>query len=529
MADTVIENLITKLTFEYDQKAMSRFQDGLKTAVKGLTAVVAASGAAAAGIFAFTSKIAESNDKLGKFSQRVGVDIAALQELGYVAELNGGSVDSMNGSLENLSKITSEAARGVGAGVEVFGMLGLSATDAQGRVKTADAMMMEIADSVSRLGSQAERLEFVQKLGFGADLLLTLQQGSNALRAQRAEAKKYGFVIGKDATQAAADFNDEMTRVGWITKSVTSFLGTKLMKAITPVIQSFLKWYVANKQLLQQGLTDFLKRVVDGISLVFNISVRLWRTIDGLVQIFGGWKVAIGVATAALIALNASALIIPILITAAAAAIFLLIEDIVKFAQGGDSAIGDLAKQIPILGTVLRGLISLVSTIGEGWKLIFAELGTVLRGLIVLISTIGEGWKLIFTEGGNAFEGMVMMIRDALTWIKSLGVAVRNMGMEVINKLITPINKAIQLINKVPGLNFSTISTGVQNVSPVPTSAAGTAPNVSSNKTVNNSSAPNISINIDGGNIADVKKTVTQVLDEQYTSAVTNLGTEVEQ
>ena len=103
MADTVIENLITKLSFEFDEDKLEEFQDGVEKAAKGLVAVVAAATAAATAIFAFTKSMADSNDELGKFAQRVGIDVQALQELGFVAELNGGSIDSMNNSLAAVS------------------------------------------------------------------------------------------------------------------------------------------------------------------------------------------------------------------------------------------------------------------------------------------------------------------------------------------------------------------------------------------------------------------------------------------
>ncbi len=240
MAATIIESLITQLGFEFDDDDIKAFNDGVENAAKGLLAVTAAAGVAAVAIFGFTKSVAGANDETGKLSERIGVDLDAMQELGFVAELNGGSIDSMNSSLENVSKIASEAARGVGAGVEVFGLLGLSATDAEGKVKKADTMLLEISDSVSALGTQAEKLELTQKLGIGGDLLLAIQDGSDAMMRQREEARKLGFAIDKDAAGAAANFNDEMLRMQKIIQGVASSIGTKLMKVITTITKVFI-------------------------------------------------------------------------------------------------------------------------------------------------------------------------------------------------------------------------------------------------------------------------------------------------
>jgi len=503
MPTKVIESLITQIGFEFDDDQIKKFNEGVETAAKGLLAVTAAAGAAAAGIFAFTKSIAEANDETGKLSQRIGVDLDAMQELGYVAELNGGSIDSMNSSLENLSRITSEAARGVGAGVEVFGMLGLSATDAEGKVKNADDMLLEISDSVAALGTQAEKLEFTQKLGIGGDLLLAIQDGSDALIQQREEARKLGFAIDKDAAKAAANFVDEMTRVKKIVQGVASTIGTKLMKVLTPVIKTFVEWFKVNRTLIQQRLEKFFETLIKVISGVFNIVMRLWNVIDGVVQVFGGWENAIKLATAALIAFNAAALFIPIVLIAAGAAILLLIEDLQKFSNDGDSWIGNLLEDFPRLTESLKILLSWMAKIGEGWKLIFSD------------------------ELGNAIEGFQMMIKDIIFWIGNLGKTIESIGIELLNKFVNPLNKGIDLLNRIPGVNIGDVSPINTETNPVPIAAAGQN-NSTQNNTTNNTSKPNININVDGGNVADVRKTISEVLNEQYTGANVNLSSEVE-
>lgn len=505
MATKVIENLITQLGFEFDDEAVKAFNDGVENAAKGLLAVVAGAGAAAAGIFVFTKSVAEANDATGKLSKRIGVDLDAMQELGYVAELNGGSIDSMNSSLENLSKISSEAARGVGAGVEVFGLLGLSATDAEGKVKSADNLILELSDSVASLGTQAEKLELTQKLGIGSDLLLSLQDGSAAMLAQREEARKLGFAIDKDAAGAAANFNDEMLRVKKIVQGVASTIGTKLMKMLTPMTKIFVEWFKINRALIQQGLEKFFEILMKVISGVMNVSIRAYNIINTLVQAFGGWENAIKLATAALVFLNATALFIPLILLAAGAAILLLIEDLQKFANGGDSWIGSLLEDFPLLTESLKILLSWIGKIAEGWKLLFSD------------------------ELGEAVEGFGMMISDIISWLGGLGDAIKTLGVELLNKLISPLNKGIDLLNKIPGVNIGSASPigDSESTNPVPIASAGQQ-NTNTNKTVNNSSSPNIEISINGGNTSDVKRAVTEVLNEQYTGATTNLQSEVE-
>jgi len=485
MADTVIENLITKLSFDVDDEKLEKFDDFLGSAVKGLTAIVAGATAAATAIFMFTKKIAASNDELGKFAQRTGVDIKALQELGFVAELNGGSIDSMNSSLENLARISSEASRGIGAGVEVFGMLGISETDANGRLKEADIMLNDVSDAISGLGTQAEKLEFAQKLGIGSDLLLAIQQGSEAIKKQREEARELGFVIDQDAAKAAADFNDEMLRVTKVVSGVANAIGTRLIKQFNKSNGLFIEWFKVNKAIIQQNLSLFLDRVVGSIKIVFNVVRRVVGVVLSLIKAMGGLKNTIIVVTGLLLTMNASALLMPILIVATAAAILLLLEDIIKFAEGGDSAIGQLANEFPILDAVLRTTLD-------------------------LLTMIKDGWELIFTEGDVAFEGMLLMIEDA--------------GNAITDFFIRPLNSAIDLINKIPGMGIASIPLAGE-ITGQARSANSIQNTATSNTTVNK---PNVSISINGGDTDKVRQVVKDVLNEQYSGAQTNLESQVE-
>jgi len=486
MADTVIENLITKLSFDFDDEKLAKFDKHLENAVKGLTAIVAGATVAATAIFAFTKKIAESNDELMKFAQRTGVDIRALQELGYVAELNGGSIDSMNSSLENLSRISSEAARGVGAGVEAFGMLGISVTDSSGRLKEADVMLNDVSDAISRLNTQAERLEFAQKLGIGPDLLLTIQQGSEAIKRQRQRFKALSFVITESAGKAAADFVDNMLDVRTVISGVANLIGTKLIKQFNKMNGRFIKWFVTNKKLIKQNINLYFDKFLKVVTGVFNVVKRVVGVVMSLVNAMGGLKNTIIVVTGLLLTMNASALLMPILLVAAAVGLAFILEDIIKFAEGGDSAVGQLAKKFPVLDAALRTLLD-------------------------LLAMAKEGWILIFTEGWTALTDLNDMIEE--------------LGISITNFFIRPLNYAIALINKIPGIDIGSIGEAGR------ITGQGRAPgstlnnNSISSSTVNK---PTVNISIHGGNIDQIKHTIKDVLNQEYSGAETNLGSQGE-
>lgn len=506
MADKIIENLITKLSFDFDEDTVEQFNTAVDNSAKFLTGLVAGTAAAATGIFIFTKGIAETNDQLGKLSQRLGVDVEELQKLGFVAELNGASIDSMNSSMESLSRIASEASIGMGAGTEAFGRLGVSVTDAKGKVKSADDLFIELADSISGLDTQAQKLELSQKLGIGADLLLTLDQGTDALLRQKKEAQELGFAFGEEGAKAAADFNDELLRVGKIATGVSNVIGAKLMKQITPVIKVFTDWFKINRALIQQRIEDTLKVLISVIRGVFNASVRVFGVINNIINAFGGWEAAIKLAAGAFLFLNANALLLPVILTAVAAAIILLIEDLQKFSKGGDSFIGNLLEDFPKLNDMLHVLLGLIGKVAEGWKLIFSD------------------------ELGYAIEGFQMMIQDITNWFSKLADEAKRVGEIIQNSLVDPLNKSIELLNKIPGVDIGDrelVGRAPQSEPLVPLAGVGSSSVVNNTTTNRNTSKPNINIHIDGGNPADVRRTVKDVLSETYAGAVANFSTEV--
>jgi len=386
----VIDSLVAALSFEFDDKALKEFDKGMQDAGKAIAIVAAGAATAGVAIFAFTSKIAEQNDEIGKLAQTVGLAAQTINELGFVAELNGGSINGMNTSIENLARTASEAARGMGPGVEAFGLLGISATDANGQIKQTDDLLLDVADAVSQLGSQSEKLELLNKLGIDTSLLLTLDQGREAIIAQRKEVEALGFVLDKDATESAAKFNDEMLRVGTVVKGIASAIGTKLMKQITPMIKVFLEWFKANKDILKQNLNVFFEKLTTAIGAIFKIGGRVVSVINSIVQAFGGWANAIGIVSAAMLILNGRALLLPAIILAAGAAIFLLVEDLIAFANGADSQIGALAEKFPIIGKAAMGLIAVFRMVREGWRLIFEDGEKALDGLMIVAERIGQ-------------------------------------------------------------------------------------------------------------------------------------------
>jgi hypothetical protein len=575
MADRVIENLITRLTFDFDSRQLESFNDFLSEAAKGLTAIVAGASAAAAGIFAFSKTIADTNDELGKLSQRLGVDLESLQELGFVAELNGASIDQMNSSLQNLNRVASEAARGVGEGVETFGLLGVSVLDTQGKIKTADELFLNISDSILSLGTQAEKLDLSQKLGIDENVLLLLQSGSEEINAQRESVRKYNFVVGKEATKAAADFIDSLSIIGKIISGISSKIATGLIKQIQPFLELLIEWFVNNRNIIKQNISSFIDGVVKAIRVLTRVSIRVASAVNSISEAMGGWKATIIAVSGLLLAMNARALLMPVLAAAAATSILLILEDLITFANGGDSAIGSLAEKFPTLDKALRVTLDLIKMSIDGWVLIFTQGGEALEGLKLIVQDLGIFIFNFFKDTGeriqNVFDKTVNGIKNLLSDIPVIRAVVETVsktiddveqevsangvartiqrdggGFSILEAGENAIQSFKNIITDNPVTNtireflidpISTFITGGESISQPreiqsqqrvfdSSLTQNTSSVANTNNTTNNN--PEVNITINGGDTEEVRQTITDVLKQQYRSAQTNLESKVE-
>src|SRR5262245_672308 len=135
------------------------FEDGLKRAEKllgtfgknvttiasgiGLEKIVEKSVAAMVGSI---TEGFERIDKIGKEAQKVGIGVEAFSGLILSAELADVSMETLSTSLGKLSKNMVETSQGTGEAQKTFEALGITVTKTDGTLKSADQVLIELAD-----------------------------------------------------------------------------------------------------------------------------------------------------------------------------------------------------------------------------------------------------------------------------------------------------------------------------------------------------------------------------------------------
>jgi len=228
VANTALGNLKTQLT-SLDAAAAKAFS------FSGLTAITVSATAAAAALVGAVKSAADYGDQLDNMSQRTGVAVEELAKLQYAAKLSDTSSEALGKGIGNLSKLMVAAAGGAEESSKLFEKFGINLRNADGTIRGTSDVLYDLADVFATMpeGPQktAMAMDFFGKK-LGQELIPLLNQGGAGLRAMGDEAERLGLVLNSAQAKAAADFNDNLDRLGQLSKSVAVSIGNALIPAL---------------------------------------------------------------------------------------------------------------------------------------------------------------------------------------------------------------------------------------------------------------------------------------------------------
>lgn len=197
---------------------------------KGLVAVLGAQQ-----IAAWAKSVVDAADALNDLSERTGIGTKSLQELGYAAQMSGSNVEELQLGLRNLAGKMADAQSGNEQAVALFRTLGVSVTDATGKLRPMDDVLGDLAEAFAGWENGANKSAIAAEV-FGAKagtkLIGVLNQGRDGLKGLADEAQRMGAVLGEDAVKQMAEFNDNLDRLGFLAKGAAGSVLSDLLPAV---------------------------------------------------------------------------------------------------------------------------------------------------------------------------------------------------------------------------------------------------------------------------------------------------------
>ena len=181
----------------------------------GFAAVAAAIVKVEKAMISMTKESAAFADNIITLSMQTGQSTQQLQEFSYATELIDVSVDTLQGSLTKLTNNMQDAMNGTGNAKASFEALGVSVTNADGSMRSANDVFYETIDALGKVKNETERDAMSMDI-FGRsaqDLNPLIIQGSKTLKAYADEAHNMGYVLDDEALSALGAVDDAYQRL----------------------------------------------------------------------------------------------------------------------------------------------------------------------------------------------------------------------------------------------------------------------------------------------------------------------------
>lgn len=263
---------------EMEQRAY-KFGQTIGKGLKLAGAALATGAAiAATALIASTKAAIDNADAIRDLSVRTGVGTETLSAYGYAASQTGTDIETLGKGLRVLSKNAADAQNATSEQAKVFEALGVSVTDADGKLKSLGVLVPEIANKFAQLEDGTTKAALAQALfgRAGGELTEFLNSGADGLDEFTRKAKELGIVIDQDTANAADQFNDTLGDL----KAIVSGVGLQIASGLLPALNDGAK---SLKEMAQEG--DLANNIVTVLSATFRAGVGALDAYNRAVQV----------------------------------------------------------------------------------------------------------------------------------------------------------------------------------------------------------------------------------------------------
>lgn len=275
---------------------------------------------AAMKLFDIVSNSAQAADDLLTLSEITGVSTDTLQKFQFASELVDVPMETFQDALKETTMRLGEINDGSQDTISMFRLLGISATDANGNLRSSEEVFYDAIDALSGIENTTQRDAIALKL-FGEsaqNLNPLIIAGSDSLREYGQQAENAGIIMGEDALTGAAAFNDQLDVLKLTIGGITNTLGaelaqsfTDLLVAITPVLTGF-----AQLLSLIAGIPAPILYAITTIGTLIVTGIQVMNTVSSITGVINTMNPAMWKTVGIIMAIITALIILVALITA---------------------------------------------------------------------------------------------------------------------------------------------------------------------------------------------------------------------
>lgn len=439
-------------------------------AVKKVGTVAAATTTAAIGVAGAITGVAikasGTADEIDKMSQKIGLSKRGYQEWSYVMNQNGMDINTMQTGMKTLVGQVDKVVAGNKDAIANFEGLGLSVTDANGKLKDQETIMNESLAALANMENGTEKARLATELfgKAGSEMMPMLNQGAGAMDDLKKRANDLGIIMSDDAVSSGVALGDMMDDVKKSFGAMATKLGTAIMPILSEVITLILDsmpmitdLFNTLTPILQSAFSELLPPLIEMSKSILPVIVDLISTLlPTIVEIITD---VLPIITELLMAL------IPFVVEIVKTLLPPLL-DIVKALLPVLKILIDALKPIldifiallkPILEIIVSAITPLINIVGKligvALKPLITVVGSVVKLFTENLSVAIEGVKGLIDGLKKVFGGLIDFITGVFTgdWKKAFG-GLGDIVSGIFEGLVSIIKAPLNILTN--GLNF---------------------------------------------------------------------------
>lgn len=261
------ENNASNATANSGKKA-SGAASGIGALVSQFKSLAVVAAAVALAVTGFVDAITYA-DKLDDLSDKTGIASSTLRQLDYAATIAGSSLEGLLGAFNKLGKASDLSEEETSKQAKTFAQLGVSAEDANGKLKSNEQLFYDLADAFAGIEDGPEKSAAAFRL-FGSEsknLLPLLNKGSEGIKALKDESAALAGVAPAafdEFGKASGDFFDNLDKGKIVANGFFTQLTAELLPTINIMAEAFLN------SAKEGGL---LRQIMNGLVATFKFLI----------------------------------------------------------------------------------------------------------------------------------------------------------------------------------------------------------------------------------------------------------------
>lgn len=379
----VVELVLNSAGFAAQSKGVEKALNGIKTAAQA-TGLVVAAMFVKSGISQFVSQAQE----LGNLSRSVRENAEDLQAWGEAVKREGGTAEGFNSTVKKLSDDLMSIPLTGGNSPLLGGLsrLGVQFRNLDGSMRKPLAVLKDLSTRFQGM-SAAQSLALGKKLGLDEATIRLLQKGRKGLDELLVKYKQFGVMSAEDIKTG-----ERLKKMFQDYQQVVTALGMRFIRFFLPAAEKVSQWLMTAARWVQQH-----GRAIEAAIITLSLAIT-------------------GYLAPALLKLAFNPVVLGL--TAVAALITLVIEDIMAFRDGAESVTGDVINYFKNIATAVSALWELFTSIpgvSEALDAICAPFRWLKDTIGWLIEKVQYLWELL---GGGSSEPEAQ--EEESSWLDSI-------------------------------------------------------------------------------------------------------------